>query len=116
MIKEKQHNPIESRDEMNLAEIPIALLSRRSEPGLKTISFTDTININGKPRARTVTITGSDEWGLPTAKDEDVVTGLLFLSYEQGFKRPYVQFTLYGFLRKLGWPDTGPSYHRLREA
>src|SRR5438128_1634185 len=107
--------PVESRDEMNLAEIPMALLSHRVEPGQKTITFTDTINIGGKPRERIVTVTGSDKWGLPTATDHDVVAGLLLLSYEQGFMSSTVKFTPYSFIQKLGWSDKGQSYHRLKE-
>ena len=40
------------RDELNLAEFPIALLAERVPPGLKTITFED--------RHGTLTVTGSD--------------------------------------------------------
>ena len=112
----RDNGQVDSRDEMNLAEIPIASLSRRAGPGVKTLTFVDTINMQGEQRKRTVTITGSDKWGLPTAKDEDVVTGLLLLSYEQGFTSPKVQFTVYNFIQKLCWPYSGQSYKRIKEA
>lgn len=107
---------IESRDEMNLAEIPVALLSHRTEPGQKTITYTDTIIVGGKPRKRTITVTGSDKWGLLTAIESDVIAALLLLSYEQGFISSTVKSTLYYLIQKLGWPDSGQSYKRVKEA
>lgn len=113
---QQDEDQIESRDEMNLAEMPIAALSRKVEPGVKSLTFTDTIIVDGIPKKRTITITGSEKWGLPTAKDEDVVTGLLLLSFEQGFKSPRVQFSVYDFIHKLDWPYSGQSYKRIKDA
>ena len=60
------------RDEMNLCEFPIALLTERVPPGFKTMVFED--------RHGTLTVTGSDAYGLPTAPDSDVIVGLIQLT------------------------------------
>ena len=62
------------RDEMNLAEYPITLLAERVPPGLKTIAFKD--------RHGTLTVSGSDAYGLPAAPDADVIVALLHLVLE----------------------------------
>jgi hypothetical protein len=57
------------RDEMNLAEFPITLLSDRPPRDQKTLCYEDA---NGK-----LLITGSDAYGLPTAADADVIVALM---------------------------------------
>jgi hypothetical protein len=99
----------EGRDEMNLAEYPIALLADRAPDGVKTLVYHD--------RDETLTITGSDLLGLPTALDVDVIIGLLHLTKTQSnFQSTTVQFTRYQLLRILGWPDRGYYYERLTES
>jgi hypothetical protein len=99
----------EGRDEMNLAEYPIALLADRAPDGIKTVVYHD--------RDETLTITGSDLLGLPTALDVDVIIGLLHLTKEQSkFESTTVHFTRYELLRILGWPDRGYYYERLTES
>ena len=60
------------RDEMNLCEFPIALLTDYPPEGIKTLVFEDR---HGK-----LTVVGSDDLGLPTALDSDVIVGLIQLS------------------------------------
>jgi hypothetical protein len=99
----------EGRDEMNLAEYPIALLADRAPEGIKTLVYHD--------RDETLTITGSDLLGLPTALDVDVIIGLLHLTKKQSnFQSTIVNFTRYELLRLLGWPDRGYYYERLTES
>lgn len=94
------------RDEMNLAEFPITLLADRAPQGQKTLVFRD--------GEQTLTVTGSDKFGLPTAIDADVIVALLSLTKEaNNFTNPTVPFTRYGLLRTLGWPNKGSSYQRL---
>ena len=57
---------------MNLAEYPLALLADRVPKGQKTLQYAN-------PQG-TVTITGSDAYGLPTAADADVLIGMIQLT------------------------------------
>src|SRR5512135_960616 len=104
------HPPVRpfGRDEMNLAEFPIALLSERAPKGKNTIIYRDGEGV--------LTIAGSDAYGLPTAADSDVIVGLIQLTKEaNGFTAPIVAFTRYGLLDLLGWPKDGPNYRRLED-
>jgi hypothetical protein len=107
--------PPSGKDEMNLAEFPIALLSERVPRGQKTIEFEDRFYDGaGKLITRRVTITGSDKYGLPTAKDDEVILGLIQLTRRaNGFSSRTVRFSRSDLIRLLAWPDTGPSYKRL---
>jgi hypothetical protein len=99
----------EGRDEMNLAEYPIALLADRAPDGIKTVVYHD--------KDETLTITGSDLLGLPTALDVDVIIGLLHLTKtKSNFESTTVHFTRYELIRVLGWPDRGYYYERLTES
>jgi hypothetical protein len=99
----------EGRDEMNLAEYPIALLADRPPNDVKTVVYHD--------KDETLTITGSDLLGLPTALDVDVIIGLLHLTKtKSNFEKTTVEFTRYELLRILGWPDRGYYYERLTES
>src|SRR3954469_17712561 len=83
------------RDEMNLAEFPIALLTDRVPDGLKTLEFATG---SGK-----LIVTGSDAHGLPTAMDADVIIGLIQLTkLRNNFTDPTVGFSRYELLRLLG--------------
>ena len=97
------------RDEMNLAELPIAVLTNTAPEGVKTLIFRDTRG--------SLTVTGSDALGLPTAWDNDVIVALIQLTKQRNnFTHACVHFTRYEVLRLLGWPNEGKSYRRLDEA
>jgi hypothetical protein len=107
------------RDELNLAEFPITLLSDRVPKGCKTLVF----EIEGKDKdasqavKRKVTITGGDAYGLPTAIDDEVLVALIQLTkLRNDFTSPTVSFSRYELVRILGWPDDGKSYRRIEEA
>lgn len=108
----------DGKDELNLAEFPIAALSNRVDQGTKTIVFEDTTrdNASGEIINRSLTITASDAFGLPTASDDEVLLGLIQLTRQQGFRSPKVYFTPYQLLRVLGWEPTTKNYHRLHDA
>ena len=106
--------PVESmsgRDEMNLAEFPIALLTNREPEDRKPRVF------EGKHGR--LTISGSEGPrekgnGLPTASDADVLIGLLQLTKRANdFTDPTVSFTRYELLKLIRWPDDTKSYRRL---
>ncbi|MGI6681467.1 MAG: hypothetical protein ACOX3T_08340 [Bdellovibrionota bacterium] len=59
---------------MNLAEFPLAVLSTRVNPNIKTLEFQDTIYTKDKkPITRKWIITGADKFGLPTSSDDEVL-------------------------------------------
>ena len=105
---------VSSRDEMNLAEFPLTVLSTRVSSTTKTLEFSDTIHQkNGEVTKREWIITGADKFGLPTSTDDDVVLGLICLSMDQGFRERKVYFTRYELLKILRWSTEGRSYSRL---
>jgi replication initiator protein A len=97
------------RDEMNLCEFPIALLTDYPPEGVKTLVFEDQ---HGK-----LIVTGSDAYGLPTAPDSDVIVALIQLTkLRNDFTALTMEFTQYELLKLLGWPDQTRYYRRLRES
>ena len=106
------------KDEMNLAEFPIAALSDRVPAGQTTLVFTDTIEQrDGRPILRRLTIEAPAKHGLPAALDDEVMVGLIQLTKRRNnFTDPKVMFSRYELIELLGWPQTGPSYHRIEEA
>jgi hypothetical protein len=106
-----------SRDEMNLAEFPLAMLSTRGNPKIKTLEFKDVVKgKNGELLNRHWIITGADKFGLPTASDDEVLLGLLKLTVDEGMEDRKVYFTRYELLRILRWTTEGRSYSRLQKA
>lgn len=106
-----------ARDEMNLAEFPLTVLSKRVDPAVKTLEFTDSIKgKNGELINRTWIITGADRFGLPTSSDDEVLLGLLKLTADEGLNQRKVHFTRYELLRILRWTTEGRSYTRLQNA
>jgi hypothetical protein len=106
------------RDELNLAEFPITLLSDRVPDGCKTLTFEDKVfdQQAGEMVIRKVTVTGSDAFGLPTAVDDEILVALLQLTKLDGFRDPKVHFSRYEVLQILGWKDVGKNYVRIEEA
>lgn len=103
-----------SRDEMNLAEFPLTVLSTRADPNVKTLQFRDRQRLkNGEILEREWLITGADKFGLPTATDDDVILGLMRLTMDHGFRERKIYFTRYELLRILHWTTEGRSYQRL---
>ena len=94
---------IYGRDEMNLAEFPIAALTDYVPRGQNTIRFGD--------GSGSLMITGSDAYGLPTAADADVVVALIQLTKRRNaFQTSVVHFSRTELLEILGWPVSGKSY------
>lgn len=103
------------RDEMNLAEFPIALLSTRPNRNSKTLQFEDQVwdKRPGETITRRLTVSASDKYGLPTALDDEVIVGLIQLTRGNGFEDRRVFFSRYELIRLLGWRNEGKSYTRL---
>ena len=83
------------RDEMNLAEHPLAAISDRFLDGTKTVVISDEVWDQDR-RAfvpRKLTVSGSDRYGLPTAKDDDVLLACIQLSGLGDFHSREVRFS-----------------------
>jgi hypothetical protein len=92
-----------------LAEFPIALLADRAPKGQKTLHFE-----GGHGR---LTVTGSDEYGLPTPVDADVIVALIYLTKQRtNFRDVKVNFSRYELIKLLKWADEGRNYKRLQLA
>src|SRR4051794_3752891 len=120
MMAASKASPVEiirlGKDEMNLAEFPITLLTDRVPKGKKVIKYQDRIfdEKSGKQITRTLTISADEAHGLPTAVDDDVILGLIQLTkLVNGFTSREVEFSRLDLIRQLGWPDSGDSYRRL---
>jgi hypothetical protein len=108
--------PPEGRDEFNLVEFPLTLLSDRAPRTQKTLEWEDEITDKGTglPVKRRVVVTGSDAYGLPTAIDNDVLFALIQLTKRANdFTSRDVRFSRYELLRLLDWGLEGKSYRRL---
>ena len=96
------------RDEINLTEFPLGLLSdraaRKASSSLRFAAGPKVWEIAGHPR-----------YGLPTASDVEVYVCLMELTQEQDYP-VRVQFTRHDLLRRLGWGCGAGKYARLQLA
>jgi hypothetical protein len=106
------------KDELNLAEFPIAALTDRVPNGQTTLVFEDKLERrDSAPIVRRLTIMGTHKHGLPTSLDDEVLVGLIQLTKRRSnFTDPKVQFSRYELIELLGWPQSGQSYRRIEEA
>jgi len=116
-MREKEPVPETGKDEMNLVEYPITLLSKRHEADVKTLKFSDNIiGDKGELINREWTVTGSAEYGLPLASDNDVLIALMVIGKEQSFQSRQIFFSRYRLLKIMQWKDTGENYRRVEGA
>ena len=106
------------KDELNLAEFPIAALTDRVPDGQTTLVFEDKLERrDSAPIVRRLTIMGTHKHGLPTSLDDEVLVGLIQITKRRSnFTDPKVQFSRYELIELLGWPQSGQSYKRIEEA
>jgi len=105
------------KDEMNLVEFPITLLSKRKSSESNVLEFTDTITTeDGTQVTREWTVSGSEKYGLPLAIDNDVLLALLVIGKETNFSSPVIYFSRYRLLKIMGLEtDAGSNYKRLED-
>ena len=106
------------KDELNLAEFPIAALTDRIPDGQTTLVFEDRLERKDHPPiVRRLTIMGTAKHGLPTSTDDEVLVGLIQLTKRKSnFTNAKVPFSRYELIELLGWPQSGASYRRVEEA
>ena len=123
-VFERQHEETSSasepgwKDELNLAEFPIAALTDRIPDGQTTLVFEDRLERrDSTPIVRRLTIMGTHKHGLPTSLDDEVLVGLIQLTKRRSnFTDARVQFSRYELIQLLGWAQSGQSYRRIEEA
>lgn len=102
------------KDEMNLAELPITLLTDRKGVSMITREVPVRDEQNATTVLRKVTVTGSEQFGLPSAQDNLVLLGLIYLTKRSNnFTNRRIWFTRGELIRVLGWANSGQSYTRL---
>lgn len=105
-----------SKYEMNLAEFPITLLSKRLQPDLKVIEYHD--EIRGKDGAivpRTWRVFPSSLYGFGSTQLNATLFALFQVWREQGFASPIIQFgSMYNLIKRLGLKDEPTAYQRIR--
>jgi hypothetical protein len=104
------------KDEMNLAEYPITLLSQRNDSDKKTIEFSDEIKGEGGELVkREWVVTGSDKFGLPVASDNDVLMAIMAVGREHNFDSPKIPFSRYRLMKIMKWEEKGQNYKRIED-
>jgi hypothetical protein len=104
-----------TKDEMNFAELPLALPCHRAPKDKKAIRVTFTArDPQNRPIEREWLVTGDSLYGLPLATDEEVFLGLMHFLHRSGFQDRRVHFTQYSLFQRLGWGDSRRAYDRLQ--
>ena len=108
------------RDEMNLAEFPIALLTDRVPKDQTVAIYQDEIFDEriGRTLARKLTIsTGNEALGLTTAVDDEIILAFIQLTrIKNNFTQRKVEFSRHELIQLLGWARTGASYDRIEKS
>jgi hypothetical protein len=106
--------PSLTKDELNLAELPVSLSCHRAPKGRHSIHLTEeSLDKSGRLVRREWTVSGSSRYGLPLATDDEVLLGLAYFLRQSDFEQRQVHFTQYSLFRLLGWGDSQRSYERL---
>jgi len=106
-----------SKDEMNLAEFPFTLLSRRVISGQKTIEVSQQVyDKNRRVIKQEWIVTGSEKFGLPLAIDEDVYVALMQLYKKSNFKERRIFFSRYEILKIMGKKPSKREYDIIEQS
>lgn len=107
----KKQEDVFIKDELNIAEYPIALLTKHVDAGKNKITIYPGSN-------REWTLVGNPEMGgIPLAHDQDYYYALLDLLYEQtGFSDNTIYFTIYQLILRAGKKPSKQEYKRAIDA
>lgn len=108
--------PTFGKDEMNLAEFPVALLRRQGD---KRTSFSYEGYVKGQDGRRHKqkwTVHGLSGVGLPNEYDERVLIALMAVSASEGFQSRKVPFSVYRLLRIMGLTDSTRDYRNIERS
>jgi Replication initiator protein A len=105
------------KDEMNLAEYPLSILTHRVPRDRKTYSFTQRITDHqGTVIKQSWSVLGSDKYGLPTPYDDDVLIALLYCYKEQKPQGKKIHFSLYKLCQIMQKALSKREYDRMRDS
>ena len=105
------------KDEMNLAEYPLSILTHRVPRNRKTYSFTQRIiDHQGTVIKQSWSVLGSDKYGLPTPYDDDVLIALLYCYKEQKPQGKQIHFSLYKLCQVMQKALSKREYDRMRDS
>ena len=116
--KKATRRDITTKDEMNLAEYPIQLLTKDTSEENKTIEWHGEVTLkDGKKKEASWVVTGSDKYGLPRYPDRDVILAIMYYWYRQGFKSPELVIdNIADMLKMMKWGSGKLAYERLKES
>jgi hypothetical protein len=103
------------KDEMNLAEFPIARLGR-NDTRLTIEYHGQIIDKTGGVLEQTWIVSGSAKFGLPTEFAERVLVGLMTLTAREQFTERKVPFTIYRVLKLLDLTHNKRNYQAVEKA
>jgi Replication initiator protein A len=106
------------RDEMNLAEFPIALLTDRVPKDQTEAVYQDEIfdERSGLTLSRKLTITAGN-YGLTTPVDDEIILALIQLTRQKNnFSNRKLEFCRHELIQLLGWSVGGAKYDRIEVA
>jgi plasmid replication initiation protein len=107
--------PINGKDEMNLAEFPIARLGRNDTR--LTIEYTGQItDKTGTVLEQQWLVSGSATFGLPTEFADRVLVALMVITAKESFANRRVPFTIYRVLKLLGLSHNKRNYGAVEKA
>ena len=104
-----------ARYEMNLAEFPIAVLSKAIPEERKTIEYSDWIvGRNGERKRRNWIVTASAKWALPTGSALRTLFELMQVWKENNLKTKIIPIgSRYNLLKRMGASDSKRDYERV---
>ena len=106
-----------TREEMNIVEYPITLLSKKIPKGVSKIEYIDWVTIDGKKRPLKWIVSGSEEYGLPVGGDQDIYIAIMETWREDGFKDRTIPIgSIYKMLKKMGLPPSTRNYARFQQS
>jgi hypothetical protein len=112
---QSQPATLSGKDEMNLAEFPIARLGRNDTRTL--IEYHGQIvDKAGNVLEQKWTVSGSTKFGLPTEFSERVLVALMAMTAEDNFAERKVTFTPYRLLKTLGMSTGKVNYQAIKKA
>lgn len=102
--------------ELNLAEFPVTILSKRLPEGFKAIEYQDTIvGKDGKIVPRKWKVSPSTDYGFGSSQALITLFELFQIWKEQDFETSTIRFeSIYNLLKRVGLEDASLNYERLR--
>lgn len=112
---QKQKPKRAAKYEMNLAEFPIAVLSKRVPSNKKTIEYSDWIvGKNGERKRRDWVVTAAAKWALPTGSALRTLFELMQVWKENNLDSKIIPIgSRYNLLKRMGARDSKKDYQRV---